>query len=443
MRTLLWFRNDLRLNDNKTLVAALANSDEVVPVYILDERLLETSRWGFVRMAPFRLRFLLESLQDLQQHLREKGSDLIVKVGVPEKEIPRLAEQYDCKQVYASREYAHEEIQIENRIAELVTLRLFDNGGLYEPEALPFAVEKTPAVFTQFRKKVEKYAEVPTPLNTPDQIPSPSLSSTDIPEATSLAGSAFEVDKRAALKFKGGATAAFERLDYYFWDEKLLSTYKETRNGLIGGDYSSKFSPWLANGCISPRVLFHEVNAYEEEIEKNRSTYWLQFELLWREYFRLVSMQYGRKIFFPGGIQDKNVQWKNSDKAFRRWATGDTGDDFVDANMRELLFTGFMSNRGRQNVASYLVHQLKQDWRKGAAWFESLLVDYDVYSNYGNWMYAAGVGNDPRDRVFNTQKQAKMYDENGNYRRLWLKEEGADPAFYYRELSRPSVQQSS
>lgn len=103
-----------------------------------------------------------------------------------------------------------------------------------------------------------------------------------------------------------------------------------------------------------------------------------------------------------------------------KWIEGETGDDFVDANMIELKTTGFMSNRGRQNVASYLVHKLNLDWRVGAAWFESMLIDYDVTSNYGNWIYAAGVGNDPRDRVFNTKKQAGMYDKSGAYRKLWL-----------------------
>ena len=124
------------------------------------------------------------------------------------------------------------------------------------------------------------------------------------------------------------------------------------------------------------------------------------------------------------------MNWKENGQALERWRTGTTGDDFVDANMRELLFTGFISNRGRQNVASYLVHQLKQDWRKGAAWFESLLIDYDVCSNYGNWMYAAGVGNDPRDRIFNTRKQASMYDGDGGYRRLWLEQGKKSPAAF-------------
>lgn len=132
-------------------------------------------------------------------------------------------------------------------------------------------------------------------------------------------------------------------------------------------------------------------------------------------------MRYGSRIFWPGGIKGKAKTWKYDPDIVQSWINGETGDDFVDANMKELKLTGFMSNRGRQNVASYLVHQLKQDWRVGAAWFESMLIDYDVTSNYGNWIYAAGVGNDPRDRIFNTKRQADRYDRDGGYRALWLK----------------------
>ena len=199
-----------------------------------------------------------------------------------------------------------------------------------------------------------------------------------------------------------------------------MSVYKETRNGLIGADYSSKFSIWLAHGCISARSIYDQVEQYEREVEKNQSTYWMKFELLWRDFFKYTAMRYGARIFYPSGIKSERRRWNYDPKTVQQWIDGETGDDFVDANMRELKLTGFMSNRGRQNVASYLVHRLKQDWRAGAAWFESMLIDYDVTSNYGNWIYAAGVGNDPRDRVFNTKRQAEMYDGDGEYRRLWL-----------------------
>ncbi|WP_421949209.1 DASH family cryptochrome [Phaeodactylibacter xiamenensis] len=426
-KAILWFRNDLRLTDQPALNAALRKYKAILPVYILDERLLQPDRWGFTRMGPYRLNFLLESLEDLRDDLKEKGSDLLVKVGIPETVIPELAKAHDCTAVFASHEYTHEELQTEAKLASHLPLHLYHSQLLFNPEDLPFAVEQTPDIFTQFRKRVEKYADVPLPLDPPEKVAPVPFEAEALPTLENLGYPTPVQDDRGVLAFKGGALAAYSRLDHYLWETDALASYKQTRNGLIGADYSSKFSAWLANGSISARAIWHEVEAYEAERTKNKDTYWMKFELLWREYFKYVAMRYGRKIFFKGGIQDKSVRWKNSPKALHKWITGTTGDDFVDANMRELLYTGFMSNRGRQNVASYLVHQLKQDWRKGAAWFESLLVDYDVASNYGNWMYAGGVGNDPRDRVFNTQKQARDYDKDGAFRRLWLHEDERDP----------------
>jgi len=417
---ILWFRNDLRLYDNPALKAALDAAEEIVPVYVIDDRYLEKDRWGFVRTGPYRLQFLLESLADLKEHLQEKGANLLIKRGTPEAVLPELMDTYQAAAIFAAREYAHEERKMEMTLASDHDLRLFHSSPLVHPEDVPFAVEDTPDVFTAFRKKVEKYAKVRPVIPTPDSITTPELPETKVPTLSELGIAKTSSDDRSVLAFKGGAVAGDDRLDHYLWNSDAVATYKETRNGLIGADYSTKFSPWLANGSMSPRTIYHELERYEEEVTKNKSTYWVKFELLWRDYFKYVTMKYGRKIFFPGGIQDKSVTWRDNDKQFAKWQHGETGDDFVDANMRELKETGFMSNRGRQNVVSYLVHQLKQDWRKGAAWFESMLIDYDVCSNYGNWMYAGGVGNDPRDRVFNTKKQANQYDKDGAYRKLWL-----------------------
>jgi deoxyribodipyrimidine photo-lyase len=417
---ILWFRNDLRLYDNPALKAALDAAEEIVPVYVIDDRYLEKDRWGFVRTGPYRLQFLLESLTDLKDHLQEKGANLLIKRGTPEVILPELAREYQAGAIFAAKEYAHEEIKMEKALADNHDLRLFHSSPLVHPDDVPFAVDKTPDVFTAFRKKVEKYAEIRPAIPTPGTVVTPGLPDTPVPTYSDLGMEKVPADERGVLAFKGGAVAGDDRLDHYLWGSDAVATYKETRNGLIGADYSTKFSPWLANGSMSPRTIYHELERYEQEVTKNKSTYWVKFELLWRDYFKYVTMKYGRKIFFPGGIQDKSVSWRNNDKQFGKWQNGETGDDFVDANMRELKKTGFMSNRGRQNVASYLVHQLKQDWRKGAAWFESQLIDYDVCSNYGNWMYAGGVGNDPRDRVFNTKKQANQYDKDGAYRKLWL-----------------------
>ena len=241
-----------------------------------------------------------------------------------------------------------------------------------------------------------------------------------IPSLSDLGLEDFEMDSRSAFKFKGGCNAAKERLEFYLWQSKKINFYKQTRNGLIGQDYSSKFSSWLSNGSISAREIFWEIKDYEKNILKNQSTYWLIFELIWRDFFKYISMKYGNKIFKIGGILEKDYQWSTDIKIFNKWVNGLTNEPFVNANMLELKYTGWMSNRGRQNVASYLAKELNLDWRWGARYFESQLIDYDVHSNYGNWMYVSGVGNDPRDRKFNIKFQAERYDPTNKYQKMWL-----------------------
>ena len=175
----------------------------------------------------------------------------------------------------------------------------------------------------------------------------------------------------------------------------------------------------MANGSLSSRMIYEKVKEYEDVIEQNESTYWLIFELIWRDFFKFIALKHGDKIFHANGILNLSYGKKSSAKAFELWISGKTEEPFVNANMIELAKTGFMSNRGRQNVASFWAKNWQQDWRIAAAYFESLLIDYDVHSNYGNWLYVAGVGNDPRDRQFNVKRQATMYDPNGEYQDLW------------------------
>ena len=164
----------------------------------------------------------------------------------------------------------------------------------------------------------------------------------------------------------------------------------------------------------------HQPRAGEDDVESNESTYWLIFELIWRDYFKYVSLKHGNQIFKIDGILQKEYDWHTNKAAKEDWINGKTADDFVNANMIELKKTGWMSNRGRQNVASYWSKHLKQDWRIGASYFEAMLIDYDVHSNWGNWMYNSGVGNDPRNRTFNTKSQAERYDPNKKFQSLWL-----------------------
>ena len=231
-------------------------------------------------------------------------------------------------------------------------------------------------------------------------------------------------DARTVMPASGGETAGLARLQHYFWDTDHIKNYKNTRNELLGSDYSTKFSAWLSQGCISPKTVFAALKSYEAARGENESTYWLFFELLWRDYFRLIGKKYGNAIFQIGGLRQQTpLTTPNTDPIlFEKWTTGNTGVPFIDANMRELNATGFMSNRGRQNVASFLVKDLQLNWLMGAEYFESQLIDYDVCSNYCNWNYVAGIGNDPReDRYFNILKQARTYDPTGDYVRRWLR----------------------
>lgn len=298
---------------------------------------------------------------------------------------------------------------------------------LFYTADLPFPVTHTPDTFTQFRKEVERIVPVREPLPAPHKPLnklSISVTTGDIPSIADFGHEAIEDEPHSVLQFKGGETAALERLQYYFWESQLVKTYKETRNELIGGDYSSKFSPWLSQGCLSPKTIYFELRKFELAHGANESTYWIFFELLWRDFFRFMGKKHGNKIFLKGGISgEASPRWRNDHRLLQKWIDGLTGVPFIDANMRELKLTGFMSNRGRQNVASFLVKDLFVNWQMGAEYFESMLIDYDSCSNWGNWNYVAGVGSDPREnRYFNILTQARRYDPKGAYVKHWLPE---------------------
>ena len=425
---IVWFKTDLRIEDNETLVKAIAISENVIPVYCFDESHFETTSYGFKKTGSFRAQFLLESLQDLDARLRTLGSGLLILKGKPEIEIPKIVNQFKAQKVFAKREVAFEERQTEKKVQdELFKLRCelekISTSTLYHAEDLPFSIKDIPDVFSNFRKKTEKDSEIRAPFESPTKINSPKISALQLPTLEDLGLAKTTIDSRAVIQFKGGETEAIQRLHHYFYDTQCLSSYKETRNGMVGADYSSKFSAWLAMGCISARFIYEEVKKYEKQFSSNDSTYWLVFELLWRDFFRFMFKKHQTKFFMYEGLKSEKVNSKSlNEKLLSQWMNGATPSDFINANMLELQQTGFMSNRGRQNVASYFCNELNMDWRFGAAYFEEQLIDYDVCSNWGNWAYLAGVGNDPRGhRYFNIDKQAADYDKNNSFRKLWLK----------------------
>ncbi len=417
-RIVVWFRNDLRLSDNEVLWHACQEADEIIPFYCFDDRFYGQFPWGLPKTGSFRAQFIIESVADLHRQLAEKKVHLQIHQGNTTKALEQLKHQFDFDTIYCAEEVSAEELELEQAIeAAGFRLKRFWNYSLYAKEALPFEIEQMPDVFTPFRKKMEKYAEIEAALPIPNTIKTPKeLGPCTLPSLEDLGLEKVARDPRTVLNFKGGSEQAWQRLKDYFWENDRLKDYKKTRNGMLGEGYSSKFSPCLATGSISPREIYWEIKNYEAERVKNSSTYWLYFELMWRDFFRFTALKEGNHFFrIP-----KNPTYKKLPQ-FEAWRLGETGQDFVDANMKELLLTGFMSNRGRQNVASYLVHDLKLPWYLGATWFESQLVDYDVCSNYGNWTYVAGIGHDPRpDRYFNVVGQAERYDSDYGYRGNWL-----------------------
>jgi len=430
-KAIVWFRNDLRLHDNEVLFEALSWADEILPIYIFDPRQFANHELGFPKTGHHRLQFIQESVQDLRLNLQDLGADLIVRTGHPEDVLFSLARYHEAFSIFCQEESCSEERAVEDKlVANMDTIEgevnFYWGFSLLHYEDLPFKLTAVPEQFTIFRKKVEKDFRIRPTFPSPEKLTViPGVDSGEIPAGDELIRHSEEpVTPETKLeKVKGGETHGIIRVKNYIWETGRIAQYKETRNGLLGTDYSSRFSAWLAHGCLSPRQIYYEVKKYEQEVESNPSTYWLIFELLWRDYFRFMSLKHEDEIFKAGGIRKSGIGGYQDAMSFHRWAEGNTGIPFIDAAMRELLATGYTSNRARQNVASFFVKDMKMDWRIGAAWFESQLVDYDPASNYLNWNYIAGIGNDPREgRYFNVLSQAKRYDPTGAFVKHWIPE---------------------
>ncbi|MBU3605033.1 DASH family cryptochrome [Polynucleobacter sp. AP-Kaivos-20-H2] len=410
-----WFRNDLRLEDNPSFLQACKSVDHLLPVYIHQPSLEQDTAWGFPRIGEHRKVFLDQSLQELRSQLRDLGSDLFEMTGDVLDVFEKLKALIDVDIIYCEQIHAPEELE---QVALLSSAGFKTNplwqSSMLDPLDLPFSLQEMPDVFTQFRQQVEKQKlRFAIPVHAPKSIPSlPAI------ELTSI-----KVLGRNILssgnKFWGGERSAHTHIQQYF-ERRLPDTYKQTRNELIGMNYSSKFSPWLAHGCCSAGSIAKKLADYEFCYGANDGTYWLWFELLWRDYFRFLHFKYGKKLYCSQGLSKVPSNQFDSEK-FYKWSSGNTGESLVDAGMCELKKTGYLSNRMRQVVASYWIYDMKGDWQAGCAWFESQLIDYDVYSNQGNWLYIAGKGTDPRGgRPFNVAKQTQDHDPDGIYRQMWL-----------------------
>ena len=423
INSLVWFRNNLRIEDNISLSKAINNSDNIFGFINIDPKNFLLTKYGFKKTEKYRAKFLLETISDLKSQLDTLNISLIITHKDFDKSIKEIINNYEITNIYTQTEWTRDELKEESFIPDEINLIKDFDQFLFSPNDVKGLYDNIPRGFSNFRKKCEKYLSVndilsiPNSLNPDNKI----LFDYSIPTLSDLGFEDFDVHKDSVFRFKGGETNAKDRIKNYFFDTRNVSKYKLTRNGLIGEDYSSKFSPWLANGSVSVKYIFKLLKEYETKVEKNDSTYWLYFELIWRDFFKYVSMQHKDKFFNKDGIYGEDKEWSDDKDVLLKWINGETDEPFINANMIELSNTGFMSNRGRQNVANYLTKELKIDWRIGAEYFESMLIDYDVHSNYGNWLYNAGIGNDSMPfRKFNPKLQSERYDPDKSYEKTWL-----------------------
>lgn len=418
-------RDTLRVSDNPALQRAcqIAQSKEskLVALACLEPRRWAGKQFGLPRIGDHWARFRAQSIFKLRKEMEALDAGLWLSAKEPIHAINWIHQQYSVAAVVCDDPVATEErLEIARLESDgYLTCRVYVDD-LFRPEQLPFKLDKLPATFSGFRKLIEATPNLSPdrPINTlptgswivqPWEDPIEWHKALDIP---------LYCNKEVPLL--GGSEAAYQHWNAYL-DARALSHYKETRNEFYGPMQSSHLSAWLSHGCISPRKIWWDTLHYEEKVESNESTYWLRFELLWREYFRWYSRNTDRTLFRKTGPRNRLLETDQNHCRFDMWKRGQTGCDIVDAAIRELNYTGWISNRARQLVASHLIYEFDLDWRLGAAYFESQLVDYDVASNWGNWAYIAGLGPDPRGgRIFNLNNQANRYDPKGFYRNRWL-----------------------
>ena len=333
--TLFWFRNDLRLHDQRALQQAIAHAQShqqaLLLVYVHEPVQDACTQWGFRRMGIHRRRFMADTLQDLQTSLQAQGQRLVLLHGPVAKVLPACARRVDADTVFCEDIAApEEEAQVQALINARLTVKTLWQSSLIEPDALPFAAEDMPQVFTEFRQRIESariqpWAPLPAPTRWPVP-PNDNLTSlpgwTESPFKLLQAHTANDAHERSNFPYthdhcRGGETSALAHLQSYLtppWPDR----YKQTRNALQGQHTSSHWSPWLATGAVSARRIWAELQAYEHTHGSNDGTYWLWFELLWRDNFRMLHLQHGPQLYAARGLSNLPKP-KHFPKDFQRW----------------------------------------------------------------------------------------------------------------------------
>ncbi len=402
-RQLLLLNDTLRMQDNPLLNVPTA-SDTAFAVLLLNKDQFE--------QASARRQALQAALiEDFAKQLAAHGINLHCYIAEPWLQLQQLIQSWQIDLLVAATPCAINEIRLFEQASTLCQVQLLDCNSLLDGQLAP-DYQHFPKSCSQFRSQREPALLVSDPVAAPCY-PSAFVGDGCMP----FTASRFTAGLCFAEYCSHGAQKHWR--DYL--QSPAFSTYLQTRNQLYGDDYASFLSTALAFGTLSVRQCWQDLHLGPQ----HPSAIWLKQELFWREYFRHYFRVHRQACFRVEGLGRREPlpylasQSTKSQDNFRKWQHGETGMPFIDANMRLLAQTGLMSNRGRQNVASYLVFELGVDWRLGASYFEQQLLDYDVASNWGNWAYIAGAGEGPA-RHFNAMKQAMQYDEDAAFVSLML-----------------------
>lgn len=444
MRTAIWWlRRDLRLSDNQTLAAALANADVVLPVFILDPTLVRSSY-----VAPRRLAFLCEGLRRLDAALRARGSYLIVRRGMPHEVLAALVSESGAHGVYAEEDYSPYAIRRDSQVATQVPLRLMHGLTVHAPRTVVRADGSPYHVFTPFSRA---WLALPAPAEG-DLLPPPThiltppgMASETLPvsEITPEFPAGEDEAHHRLVRFAGAVAdvlpciATSNRSVDEIPSQPPIYRYAQVRDRMdMPG--TSQLSPYLRFGMLSARqavvVARRATERAPDAVARQSAITWLN-ELIWREFYISILAHYphARSHAFRADLED--IPWSNDVEHFACWRTGRTGYPVVDAAMRQLAQSGWMHNRARMIVASFLVKDLLVDWRWGERWFMQQLLDGDPASNNGGWQWSAGTGTDaaPYFRIFNPVTQGKKFDPSGDYVRRWVPELARVPGEYIHE----------
>ncbi|MCE7067796.1 deoxyribodipyrimidine photo-lyase [Dyadobacter sp. CY326] len=392
-RIIYWFRNDLRLRDNEALFAAVASASEILPVYVFDPRQFDKTKLGFRRTGAMRAQFLIDAVVDLRNRLREKGGDLLIRVGDPEKIIAQMAEDFHAQYVYTSKEIAPAETRIESSLSKNLKLvnidmKLFWMDTLMHASDLPFSIAKLPANFSAFHDRIKEHLAVKHPLAEPQQFTLPNnYELGEVPTMKELGIAQDEVTNNADADNRGaGETLAQDLLSQYLDDFVKAGRRYDSPDPLT----DTRLSDWLSLGCISARYIYYRVK--KEQSDGSQDEPMIE-NLLSRDYFHWTLLRYGPRLFKPSGVKHNFLQrWENDNDVYETWTNGQTADNYINQLVKKLKTTGFLTSSERTECANYLVNQLGINWTWGAMFFESHLMDYEVSVNWGRWNNIAGVG---------------------------------------------------